>query len=104
MSNRIDALRRMLEKRPDDPRARFGLAIELLTAGQTEDGVETLRRYLELGTDEGNAWGRLASALLELGRPDEARAAWEKGIEVSLANNHPTMAEEFREELQALDG
>lgn len=92
----------MVENRPDDPRARFGLAVELLSAGRVEEGVETLTAYLAMGTDEGNAWGRLASALVELGRPDEARAALERGIEVSLQHGHPTMAEEFTAQLEDL--
>lgn len=104
MSDRIATLRRMVEARPGDARARFGLAVEYLTAGRTEDGVEALRSYLEIARDEGNAWGRLASALVELGRIGEAREAWEKGIEVSLAHGHPTMAEEFRAALEELDG
>ncbi len=94
----------MAEARPDDPRARFGLAVEYLSAGRTEEGVDALRSYLEIAEDEGNAWGRLAAALAELGRHDEARAAWRRGIEVSLAHGHPTMAEEFRTALEELDG
>jgi Tfp pilus assembly protein PilF len=93
----------MAEARPGDPRARFGLAVEYLSAGRTEEGVEALRAYLEIADDEGNAWGRLASALADLGRGDEARQAWERGIEVSLAHGHPTMAEEFRAALAELN-
>jgi len=104
VSDRIQALRRMVEGRPDDPRARFGLAVEYLSAGRTAEGVDALEAYLEIADDEGNAWGRLAGALLELGRVDEARAAWQRGIEVSLAHGHPTMAEEFRAALEELDG
>lgn len=103
MSDRIETLRRMVEARPDDPRARFGLAVEYLSSGRTEDGVDALRAYLEVADDEGNAWGRLAAALADLGRTEEAREAWEKGIEVSLAHGHPTMAEEFRAALEELD-
>jgi len=104
MSDRVDTLRRMVESRPDDPRARFGLAVEYLSSGRTEEGIQALRSYLDIGSDEGNAWGRLASALIELGRPEEAREAWTKGIEVSVANGHPTMADEFRAALDDLDG
>lgn len=103
MTDRIEALRRMAEARPDDPRARFGLAVEYLSAGRTEEGVGALRAYLDVADDQGNAWGRLASALADLGRSDEARAAWERGIEVSLAHGHPTMAEEFRAALEESD-
>lgn len=93
---RIIALRRMLEKRPGDHRLRFGLALELLKAGETEDGVEMLEAYLAEADDEGNAWGRLGSALLDLGRREEARRAYERGVEAAHRHGHPTMADEFR--------
>ena len=69
--DRIESLRRMAESRPDDPRARFGLALEYERLGQWEDAVRELRLYLSATSDEGNAWGRLARALRQLGRDDE---------------------------------
>lgn len=95
MSSRIDSLRRMLESRPDDPRFRFGLALEYLREERLDEAVEELRRYLALADDEGNAWGRLGAALRSLGRDDEAREAYQAGIDASLRHGHPTMAEEF---------
>lgn len=97
---RLAALERMLGNRPDDPRLRFGLALEYLNAGRTEDGVRELRTYLDRTDDEGNGWGRLGTALLDLGREDEAREAFETGIEAALRHGHPTMADEFRERLE----
>jgi len=102
MSSRIDALVRMLASRPDDPRLRFGLALEYLNAGRTTEGVAELRRYLESTPDEGNAWGRLAAALAGLGREEEAREAYRMGIEAAERHGHPTMAQEFRESLEGL--
>lgn len=87
----------MLERRPEDPRLRFGLALELLGTGEIEEGVRLLRSYLEDADDEGNAWGRLGSALLELGRRDEAREAYRRGAEAARDHGHPTMAEEYEE-------
>lgn len=94
------ALERMLGNRPDDSRLRFGLALEYLSAGRTEDGVRELRTYLEHTDDEGNGWGRLGAALHDLGREDEARDAFETGIASALRHGHPTMADEFRETLE----
>lgn len=93
---RASALERMLERRPGDPRLRFGLALEYLRVGRTEDGVRELRVYLEASDDEGNAWGRLGSALRSLGKDEKAREAYRRGIEVAERHGHPTMAEEFR--------
>ena len=101
--DRVRSLERMLEKRPEDSRVRFALAVEYLNGSRTEDGVRELRAYLEASDDEGNAWGRLAAALLDLGRPDEAREAYRKGIAAAERFGHPTMAEEFAAELDGLD-
>lgn len=90
----------MLERRPDDARLRFGLALEYLSAGRTEEGVEQLRSYLDSADDEGNAWGRLGHALKELGRHAEAREALKKGMEAAHRHAHPTMVEEFRMTLE----
>jgi predicted Zn-dependent protease len=102
-ASRIDALRSLLDRRPDDGRLRFGLAVEYLNAGQVEEGARELQTYLDSHDDEGNGWGRLAEAFVELGRTEDARAAWERGIEAAMRYGHPTMADEFRDSLADLD-
>lgn len=101
--SRVAALERMLRSRPSDVRLRFGLALEYLAEGRTEDGVRELRAYLAASDDEGNAWGRLGDALAELGREDEARDAYRSGVEAALRHGHPTMAAEIEERLDELD-
>ncbi len=94
-ADRVAALERMLEKRPDDPRLRFGLALEYLNAGRTAEGVRELRAYLDTTDDEGNAWGRLGAELRRAGQDEEARDAYRRGIEAAYRHGHPTMAAEF---------
>lgn len=101
---RIEALEKMLRSRPGDPRLLFGLALEYLNAGDRDEGVRNLRAYLEVADDEGNAWGRLGAVLREMGRDDEARAAYRKGIEEAVRHGHPTMAAEFEEVLEEWGG
>ena len=101
MADRLEALERMIDSRPDDPRLRFGLALEYLNGERHEDAVRELRAYLELTDDEGNAWGRLGDALRALGRDDEAREAYRQGIDAAIRHGHPTMAEDFEEVLGA---
>ncbi|MDX1566197.1 MAG: tetratricopeptide repeat protein [Longimicrobiales bacterium] len=100
--SRIDALRRMYQKRPDDSRLQFGLALEYLQSGRTEEGIDLLEEYLATADDEGNGWGRLAAAYLEQDREDEARKAYREGIEAARRHGHPTMAEEFEGALEEL--
>jgi Flp pilus assembly protein TadD len=100
MTDRTDALLRMLERRPDDTRLRFGLALEFLKQDRLDEAVEHLHVYLAATDDEGNAWGRLGDALQRLGRSDEARAAYEEGVRRARAHGHPTMAEEFEQILE----
>jgi E3 SUMO-protein ligase RanBP2 len=102
-SPRLDALRKMAETRPDDPRARFGLALEYERIGRWEEVVEELRRYLALTDDQGNAYGRLGRALRELGRDDEAREAYRLGVAAAYRHGHPSMAAEFEEVLEELE-
>jgi predicted Zn-dependent protease len=103
MNDRITALRRMLERNPDDVRARFGLAAEYERLQQWSDVVEQLTAYLAVAADEGNAYGRLARACLELGRTDDARAAYQAGIAAAARHGHPSMAGEFEDALEELD-
>jgi len=99
-SSRLAALERMLGNRPDDSRLRFGVALEYLKAGRTEDGIRELRRYLDEADDEGNGWGRLGAVFMELDREEEAVEAYRRGVEAAARHGHPTMADEFREILE----
>lgn len=101
---RLDTLRRMVERNPGDPRLRFGLALELLKEGETDEGVRLLRSYLEEADDEGNGWGRLGAALRDQGRDEEAREAYRRGVEAARRHGHPTMVEEFEEILDDWEG
>lgn len=103
-SPRLDAMRAMVAKNPDNPLARFGLANEALKAQLYEEAAEHLRVYLATHDDEGNGYGRLAEALVHLDRTDEAREALRRGIEVSRRFGHPGMANEFEARLDELEG
>ena len=102
--SRLETMRAMVAKNPNNPLARFGLANEALKAQLYDEAAENLRFYLGAHADEGNGYGRLAEALVHLGRADEARAALREGIEASLRFGHPSMANEFEARLEELEG
>lgn len=97
---RLDALRRMADNRPDDSRLQFGLAVELLNRGETREGAAALKRYLDLSEDEGNGWGRLGAALADLGEVEEAREAYREGIRIAGARGHSGLVEELEEAME----
>ena len=95
-ASRIDTFKQMLESDPENTMVRFGLANEYLKAEQYEEAVAALKDYLSRADDEGAAYGMLARAYEKVGKRDEARRAFERGIEVAQAHNHPSMAEDYR--------
>ena len=104
MDPRTEALRKMAEAHPDDPRPRFGLALECERAEDWEGAARELTAYLALTDDEGNAYGRLGHALRLLGREEEAREAYQRGIAAAERHGHPTMAAEFEDIVNDWEG
>jgi predicted Zn-dependent protease len=94
--SRIDTFRQMLESDPENTMVRFGLANEYLKAERYEEAVTALNDYLERADDEGAAYGMLARALEKVGRRDDARKAFERGILAAESHGHPSMAEDYR--------
>jgi tetratricopeptide (TPR) repeat protein len=97
MEDRIDYFERMLADNPNNPTGLLALANEYEKAGRSEDEAAVLERYLTIhADDEGNAYARLGHVLADLGRKDEARTAYEKGISQSERHGHMGMAEDLR--------
>ena len=101
--SRLDTMRAMVARAPDNALARFGLANELLKAREWAEAAEQLELYLARYDDEGNGWGRLAEAYVALGRADDARAALRKGVEASHRFGHVGMANELEARLDELE-
>ncbi|HEX9959405.1 MAG TPA: tetratricopeptide repeat protein, partial [Pyrinomonadaceae bacterium] len=56
--------------------------------------------YLNQADDEGAAYGMLAKAYEKQGEREKAKAAYERGIEVSNKHGHPSMAQDYRMTLE----
>ena len=95
-TSRIDLFKQMLVNDPSNTTIMFGLAKEYEKAGLNEELIDTLNRYLEVADDEGNAFGMLATAYERLGQREQAKQAYERGIETAQRHGHPGMAEEYR--------
>ena len=96
MQNRIEVFRQMLEGDPENTMVMFGLAKEYEKIGYFDKVIELLEDYLAKADDEGNAYGVLANAYLQNGNREKAIEIYKKGIDVSMAHGHPSMANEYR--------
>lgn len=90
----------MLESDPTNTMVMFGLANEYLKAEDYAEAIPALENYLQQADDEGAAYGMLAKAYEKIGMREKAKAALERGIEVSQKHNHPSMAQDYRMTLE----
>ena len=86
----------MLDSDPDNTMVMFGLAKEYEKQSRWGDIIRVLEGYLANADDEGNAYGTLANAYLQNGDREKAIEIYKKGIDVSMAHGHPSMANEYR--------
>lgn len=96
MQNRIEVFEQILTADPENTMVMFGLAKEYEKSGEHQRVIELLEKYLSKANDEGNAYGTLAQAYLAVGEREKAVEIYKKGIEISMANGHPSMANEYR--------
>src|SRR5688572_2322901 len=94
--NRIEVFEQMLADDPSNTMVMFGLAKEYEKLGQHADVIRVLEAYLAKSDDEGNAYGTLANAYALSGDREKAVQIYKKGIDVSMAHGHPSMANEYR--------
>jgi len=96
MQDRTEVFEQMLAADPDNTMVMFGLAKEYEKRGDHSKVIDLLERYLTKADDEGNAYGVLANAYLLSGDREKAIDTYKRGIDVSLAHGHPSMANEYK--------
>ena len=96
MQSRIEVFKQMLESDPDNTMVMFGLAKEYEKLDEYARVIEILEQYLAKADDEGNAYGTLAAAYEKTGQRERAIETLRKGIDISMAHGHPSMANEYK--------
>lgn len=100
---RIQKFKKLLEKNPSTPLVYYSLANEYFKLNRYEETIETIQDYLKLKDDEGAAYRILGHCYSELGMEEQAKDAYEKGIQAASRHGHPDMAEEFRDYIESMD-
>jgi len=81
--SRLDTLQEFVAAVPGDAFARYGLAQEYLKLGETEKALAEFEELLSRNAGYSAAYYHGGQALIKLGRIEDARAIFRKGIEVT---------------------
>lgn len=95
MSTAIENLEKMLAAGKDNALLRFGLGNAYLGAGEPSKAVPHLQKAVEHDPHYSAAWKLLGRALNESGKPQDALAAYRRGIEVAEAKGDIQAAKEM---------
>jgi Tfp pilus assembly protein PilF len=82
-TNRIDILKQMVEQDPANSFARYGLAMEYAKSGDPALAVTEFQALIEKDPNYVAAYYHGGQTLEKLGRLEDAKEIYEKGIEAS---------------------
>lgn len=91
----IASLEKLLGGPRDNAVLRYSLGTEWLRAGEPARAAEHLRVAVDRDPGYSAAWKLLGKALADAGRPDEALAAYRRGIEVAEKKGDKQAAKEM---------
>ena len=96
------ALEQLLTEGKDNSLLRYTLAGLCLKAGEAEAAVTHLEAGLSLDEGHSASWKLYGKALVELGKREEAKKAYEKGIVVAESKGDIQAAKEMKVFLRRL--
>ncbi len=82
-TNRLEVLRQLVARNPQDAFALYGLAMEYAQHGEHDQALEQFRALCEVNPNYSYAYFQAGRVLAKLGRIAEARQWYERGIEVT---------------------
>jgi Flp pilus assembly protein TadD len=83
-TNRLEILQQMVVQNPANTFARYGLAMEHANSGDFTSAVVEFQSLIAQDANYSAAYYHGGQALEKLGRVDEARTLYEKGVEATV--------------------
>jgi tetratricopeptide (TPR) repeat protein len=93
----------MVEQKPTDSFARYGLAMEYRNTGDLEAAMGEFRALMEINPDYSPAYFHGGQTLERMGRIEEAREVYRKGVEVTIRIKNEHARSEMQGALDLLD-
>jgi len=82
--SRIDALLGFIQQKPQDPFPRYALALEYKNGGRLDEARATFEALMTAHPDYTATYLHAGNTSLALGLRDEARAIYERGVDVCV--------------------
>jgi len=101
-TNRVDILKQMVEQDPTNSFARYGLAMEYTKGVDPSLAVTEFEALIKQDPNYAAAYFHGGQTLEKLGRLDEAREIYEKGIEAATRKGDSHTRAEIQAALNAL--
>jgi len=100
--NRLEILKNLVAQNPSDSFSRYGLAMAHASAGDYAQAVEEYRKLLEINPQYVAAYYHSGQALEKLGKREEAREIYRRGIDASTQTGDTHARSELEAVLELL--
>jgi predicted Zn-dependent protease len=100
--NRLEVLQSMVEQNPADGFSRYGLAMEYVRSGELETAMEQFSALLTHNPNYAAGYFHGGQTLEKLGRINEAKLLYARGVEVTGATGDAHTQSELRAALDML--
>jgi tetratricopeptide (TPR) repeat protein len=102
MSERLEKLRQLLERDPDDPFVLYGIALEHKKLGNAKSAIDYLDRTIAADSGYCYAYYQKGQVQESLGDPRAARETYQKGIAAAQLKGDDHAASEIESALSML--
>ena len=102
MTDRIDAIKAMLQKDPTDIFLHYSLGMEYVSSNRLEQAIEAFQQCVKQDAGYVPAYVELGKCLCAAGRLQTAREFFEKGLELARAKGLSHTADYILQQLQTL--
>ncbi|QDU63847.1 hypothetical protein Pan216_47280 [Planctomycetes bacterium Pan216] len=102
MASRREQLESLIQDSPDDTFLLYGLAMEYVKEGETEEGLARLKDVTEKDPDYQAAYFQIGQLLADEGEIDEAQDWLTRGVDAAKRTGNIHAAEEMQTFLDSL--
>ncbi len=101
--NRLEMIKQIAEKFPDDPVALYGLGDAYMADGQFENAIQAFQKIIQLKANYTAAYRELGKALAKAGKIEEAKEIYKKGMDVAQLTGELQTGKEMQVFLNRLE-